>query len=475
MSVFSSKKKRQQAEQAEREQALNRPAAYTGTTTDAMDKVIQGMMNSGGFGWDSSAQNYQQHRALATENNQKAAAAAAAQAQALSGGYGSSYADSVAAQGARAAAAKVDDAVPSLRAQALSQYQTDQSQLMQALAGMADTEQLGLGAYGLNQDDYMTQLNYLANQSELARQVEQSDRSRAWDTIKAIGSSILGAYDAYKGYSQQKWENDFAREQWEFNKNRYAQQDTLDAYQQAFGLYQAGAGDAASQVLSAYGLDPEVFAGYSGAPVTKDSQMDALSMALQLAGSGADTAARQVLSAYGLDSGILDDYIGRTAQQRQLELALDQATLANRRSSGSSSSSGGGYSSGGSAGAAGLSDANLLKYLEAYNEYQLMGDDTSAAIMAQRLAESGYNVGYTPSGSSSGSGTAAGGYGLEDPLFPAEVMRKNTAVQSSRVVVAMDAARRQLSQGKDLDTVMESLARQGYSDQEIYEALNRLE
>lgn len=447
MGVIKSKKKRQEAEAAEWEHAMNRPAAYGGTTTGTMDKVIQDMMASGGFNWDSSAQNYQQHRALATESNQKAAAAAAANAQALSGGYGSSYADSVAAQGARAAAARVDDAVPALRAQALQQYQTDQGQLMQALAGMADTEQLGLSAYGLNQADYATQLEHLSNQSELARQVEQSEKNRLWSWIKAIGSAGLRAYDTYKGYTQQQWENDFAREQWEFNKSRYERGDTLDAYQQAFGLYQAGAGDAASQVLAAYGLDPAAFAGYSGAPVTRDSQTDALGVALELAGAGANTAAKQVLTQYGLDAGILDDYMGQTAQQRQLELALDRATLASRRRSASRGSSGssGGSSSGSSVSAASedgmrkMTNSELLKYLEAYNEYKMIGDEESAALVGRVLAESGYNMG--------------GG-------------------QKNDLSSGVSLARAAYQKGWQAEDIIEELAARGYGNSEIAQIMN---
>ena len=79
-----------------------------------------------------------------------------------------------------------------------------------------------------------------------------------------------------KGYTQQQWENDFAREQWEYNKNRTDQSDALSAYQQAFNLYTQGAGDAASDVLNRYGLNANAFANYNGAPVTRDDRAGVL-------------------------------------------------------------------------------------------------------------------------------------------------------------------------------------------------------
>ena len=65
---------------------------------------------------------------------------------------------------------------------------------------------------------------------------------------KNVDKAGLTAYDTYKGYTQQQWENEFAREQWEYNKERTGQSDALNAYEQAFNLYQQGAGDAANAV-----------------------------------------------------------------------------------------------------------------------------------------------------------------------------------------------------------------------------------
>lgn len=255
--LFDTLRKKNQAEQEEREWNANRPADYVSRNKDAMDSLT-GQIGSG-FDWDTGSKAYQQYRAQAQANAAASAENAQANAAMLAGGYGSSYADSVAKQGQQQALSGIDNAVPGLRGQALSEYQNQQNDLLSALSGMANTEALDRSAYGSNFANYTAWQNFLANQSEQARNENDTYWNNLWNTVKNIGSAALTAYDGYKGYTQQQWENDFAREQWEYNKNRTDQSDALSAYQQAFNLYTQGAGDAASDVLNRYGLNANAF------------------------------------------------------------------------------------------------------------------------------------------------------------------------------------------------------------------------
>ena len=287
--LFDTLRKKNRAEQEEREWNANRPADYVSRNKDAMDSLT-GQIGSG-FDWDTGSKAYQQYRAQAQANAAASAENAQANAAMLAGGYGSSYADSVAKQGQQQALSGIDNAIPGLRGQALSEYQNQQNDLLSALSGMANTEALDRSAYGSNFANYTAWQNFLANQSEQARNENDNYWNNLWNTVKNIGSAALTAYDGYKGYTQQQWENDFAREQWEYNKNRTDQSDALSAYQQAFNLYTQGAGDAASDVLNRYGLNANAFANYNGAPVTRDDQAGVLSTAASLVASGNQEAA----------------------------------------------------------------------------------------------------------------------------------------------------------------------------------------
>ena len=329
--LFDTLRKKNQAEQEEREWNANRPADYVSRNKDAMDSLT-GQIGSG-FDWDTGSKAYQQYRAQAQANAAASAENAQANAAMLAGGYGSSYADSVAKQGQQQALSGIDNAVPGLRGQALSEYQNQQNDLLSALSGMANTEALDRSAYGSNFANYTAWQNFLANQSEQARNENDNYWNNLWNTVKNIGSAALTAYDGYKGYTQQQWENDFAREQWEYNKNRTDQSDALNAYQQAFNLYTQGAGDAASDVLNRYGLNANAFANYTGAPVTRDDQAGVLSTAASLVASGNQEAAANLLKMYGLDSNAAGDY--NTLTQRALS-----AALAKRAATGSGGSRG---------------------------------------------------------------------------------------------------------------------------------------
>lgn len=329
--LFDTLRKKNQAEQEEREWNANRPADYVSRNKDAMDSLT-GQIGSG-FDWDTGSKAYQQYRAQAQANAAASAENAQANAAMLAGGYGSSYADSVAKQGQQQALSGIDNAVPGLRVQALSEYQNQQNDLLSALSGMANTEALDRSAYGSNFANHTAWQNFLANQSEQARNENDNYWNNLWNTVKNIGSAALTAYDGYKGYTQQQWENDFAREQWEYNKNRTDQSDALNAYQKAFNLYTQGAGDAASDVLNRYGLNANAFANYTGAPVTRDDQAGVLSTAASLVASGNQEAAANLLKMYGMDTNAAGDY--NTLTQRALS-----AALAKRAATGSGGSRG---------------------------------------------------------------------------------------------------------------------------------------
>lgn len=430
--LFDTLRKKNQAEQEEREWNANRPADYVSRNKDAMDSLT-GQIGSG-FDWDTGSKAYQQYRAQAQANAAASAENAQANAAMLAGGYGSSYADSVAKQGQQQALSGIDNAVPGLRGQALSEYQNQQNDLLSALSGMANTEALDRSAYGSNFANYTAWQNFLANQSEQARNENDNYWNNLWNTVKNIGSAALTAYDGYKGYTQQQWENDFAREQWEYNKNRTDQSDALNAYQQAFNLYTQGAGDAASDVLNRYGLNANAFANYTGAPVTRDDQAGVLSTAASLVASGNQEAAANLLKMYGLDSNAAGDY--NTLTQRALS-----AALAKRAATGSGGSRG--YYRQSSE----WSKSELRNLMKDRESVAAKGGDTT--WYDGILADAGYPVPETKNTESTGKSTA----------------------QSSDTGTLL--AQRYAKRGYSAWAITNIMSQNGYSDKEISDALEK--
>ena len=430
--LFDTLRRKNQAEQEEREWNANRPADYVSRNKDAMDSLT-GQIGTG-FDWDTGNKAYQQYRAQAQANAAASAENAQANAEMLAGGYGSSYADSVAKQGQQQALSGIDNAVPGLRGQALSEYQNQQNDLLSALSGMANTEALDRSAYGSNFANYTAWQNFLANQSEQARNENDNYWNNLWNTVKNIGSAALTAYDGYKGYTQQQWENDFAREQWEYNKNRTDQSDALSAYQQAFNLYTQGAGDAASDVLNRYGLNANAFANYTGAPVTRDDQAGVLSTAASLVASGNQEAAANLLKMYGLDSNAAGDY--NTLTQRALS-----AALAKRAATGSGGSRG--YYRQSSE----WSKSELRNLMKDRESVAAKGGDTT--WYDGILADAGYPVPETKNTESTGKSTA----------------------QSSDTGTLL--AQRYAKRGYSAWAITNIMSQNGYSDKEISDALEK--
>lgn len=430
--LFDTLRRKNQAEQEEREWNANRPADYVSRNKDAMDSLT-GQIGSG-FDWDTGSKAYQQYRAQAQANAAASAENAQANAEMLAGGYGSSYADSVAKQGQQQALSGIDNAVPGLRGQALSEYQNQQNDLLSALSGMANTEALDRSAYGSNFANHTAWQNFLANQSEQARNENDNYWNNLWNTVKNIGSAALTAYDGYKGYTQQQWENDFAREQWEYNKNRTDQSDALNAYQQAFNLYTQGAGDAASDVLNRYGLNANAFANYTGAPVTRDDQAGVLSTAASLVASGNQEAAANLLKMYGMDTNAAGDY--NTLTQRALSAALAKRAVTG---------------SGGSRGyyrqSSEWSKSELRNLMKDRESVAAKGGDTT--WYDGILADAGYPVPETKNTESTGKSTA----------------------QSSDTGTLL--AQRYAKRGYSAWAITNIMSQNGYSDKEISDALEK--
>lgn len=383
MGVFK-RYKDAQAAQKDAENAM--PGAYQSNYTDRINEALDSMGAASNAGYDvgTDSELYRQYRAGAQANARAAAENAAAGAAALSGGYGSSYANSVAQQGYQQAMANVDSGLAGLRDKALTLYQLKQNGLSGLLSALQNQDSLEAAEHQgavANAQDWR---DYKKSRADQAAQEKSDFLSNLWEMAKSVGRAGLTAYDTYKGYTQQQWENEFAREQWEYNKERTGQSDALNAYEQAFNLYQQGAGDAANAVLGRYGLDTGIFDNYSGAPITRADKAGALTTAAGLAGGGSDEAARAVLELYGLDPNSVGNY--RTIAGRQLATAL--AT----KSAGSTGGSSGSRSSGGTKGSGDKSDGikwsanNLLTAAEKYGSYN---NDNPAKDIYERILQEG--------------------------------------------------------------------------------------
>lgn len=418
-----------QAAQKDAENAM--PGAYQSNYTDRINETLDSMGAASNAGYDvgTDSELYRQYRAGAQANARAAAENAAAGAAALSGGYGSSYANSVAQQGYQQAMANVDSGLAGLRDKALTMYQLKQNGLSGLLSALQNQDSLEAAEHQgavANAQDWR---DYKKSRADQAAQEKSDFLSNLWEMAKSVGRAGLTAYDTYKGYTQQQWENEFAREQWEYNKERTGQSDALNAYEQAFNLYQQGAGEAANAVLGRYGLDTGIFDNYSGAPITRADKAGALTTAAGLAGGGSDEAARAVLELYGLDPNSVGNY--RTIAGRQL------ATTLATKSAGSS---------GGSSGSGSSGSTENKRPAPTYDQLLSM----SKEFVTMKASDPRYDY-------------------YKRTLTDAGWIEDDTRVPQ-RAQVAANAIKGQRNHGSDDQTIFDSLKYQGYTDDEIWKA-----
>lgn len=460
--LFDTLKRKNKAEQEEQEWNANRPADYVSQNKEAMD-ALTGQIGSG-YDGSELAKAYQQYRDQTADTAAAAADNTRANAAALSGGYGNSWADSLAAQGQGAATANVDAALTALRSRALNEYKNRQSGLVEALSGMGNTEALDRSAYGSNLSNWYNRQNFLANQSAQARNENDNYWNNLWNGIRTVGNVAKSAYDGYMGYTQQQWENEFAEKQFEAEQERMATN-------KAFELYKDGYVTAADQLLKPYGKTSDIFTKADNAQTTFENQMEGLQEVISLASKDQIAAAKWVANYYNLPEGLIDYSV---YSQPTSGYSGKSGSYSGYSSSGKSSGKSSG-SSGSSGAASGYTTSQLTSMANKFSSMK----DTNPLYSHYKAVLT--DAGWLEPETVSGTGSYKPSYAAVDAVSGAQKAnnRSTGAVGKSgqtisRAQVAANAAKGQWEKGADMQTIYNSLRLQGYSEAEIEQALNAL-
>ena len=461
--LFDTLRKKNQAEQEEREWNANRPTDYVSRNKDAMDSLT-GQIGTG-FDWDTGSKAYQQYRAQAQANAATSAENAQANAAMLAGGYGSSYADSVAKQGQQQALSGIDNAVPGLRSQALSKYQNQQNDLLSALSGMANTEALDRSAYGSNFANYTAWQNFLANQSEQARNENDNYWNNLWNTVKNIGSAALTAYDGYKGCTYQE-------EQLALQKQAARQQTA----QVAMNLADAGGIDLAKAMMQDAGMDPTLMDSYNGKQMTWEDKLKWIQSASGMTANGDQKGAQTILNILGMDPNsiaIRDDVADWAFNDYVRKQSFTKA-LSGRSSGGSGSSGGSSRSSGGSSkNGSGWTNSQLRQIA---TDYRKMTDKDELKPTYRKILQ---DAGWLEEDGSTSSSQSGGNIGLIAPLanpnkwaLPGGTTGGSTGKSTGMPYSnALSYAKGWKEQGMDANTIASRLMNLGASDDVIDRAM----
>jgi hypothetical protein len=182
------------------QQAQTNKPTYAGTYDGQVDEFYQQIVNREKFSYDlNSDMLYNQYKDQYVNLGQMAMKDTMGQAAALTGGYGSSYGQSVGQQQYDAYLQQLNEVVPELYGMALDQYNAEGDQLAREYALAADLRDTEYGRYQDELDRHWQEVDYLTGRAD----TEYEKGSSNWYTGIQLGKDAeeteyqrtLDAYD----------------------------------------------------------------------------------------------------------------------------------------------------------------------------------------------------------------------------------------------------------------------------------------
>ena len=183
----------------------NRPGDYNSQYRDQIDDLLNSILNREDFQYDFSKDPlYQQYKDQYTQNGRVAMQDAMGQAAAMTGGFGSSYAQNVGQQTYQGYLQQLNNVIPELQQNAYGMYVDEGNSMVTNLGLLQDMDNMDYGRYRDTVDDYYRDLQYYYN-----RYNDMSDRE--YDRY----ANDLNAWLADREYWYNKSQDEQAQSNWE--------------------------------------------------------------------------------------------------------------------------------------------------------------------------------------------------------------------------------------------------------------------
>ena len=186
-----------QAQDKLNQHTQNKPGAYTSQWQTSLNDTLNKILNREKFTYDLNGDAlYNQYKNQATTQGMQAMMDTMGQAQAMTGGYGNSYAQTAGQQTYQGYMQQLNDRIPELYQLALNQYNQEGENLYNQYGLFADRENQDYGRYRDQMSDYNTEL---ARLTEDSRYMSEQDYNRYLDNYNI-------AYGEYRD-SVSDWQN----------------------------------------------------------------------------------------------------------------------------------------------------------------------------------------------------------------------------------------------------------------------------
>lgn len=217
----------QKAEDLLNQQIANKPGEYQSQWEQQLKDTLDKIMNRPDFSYDPNGDAlYQQYKDQYTSQGKMAMIDTMGQAQAMTGGYGNSYAQSVGQQAYQGYLQKMNGIIPELYQLAMNKYQMDIDALNNQYALLQQQENMDYGRYQDLYNAWLAERDYLTGRYD-------SERSYDYGKYTDERDFSYGQYIADRDYAFQQQQAEEAKRQWEAEfeeaKRQYDQNYALSA------------------------------------------------------------------------------------------------------------------------------------------------------------------------------------------------------------------------------------------------------
>ena len=244
-----------QAQALLQQQMANKPGDYTSSWQSQLTDILQQIQNREDFSYDlNSDALYQQYANQYAQQGKMAMMDTMGQAQAMTGGYGNSYAQSVGQQAYQGYMQQLNDKVPELYQLALSKYQMEGDEMKDQAALIAQMEDRDYGRYLDQLNQYYTELDQAYDRYDTERDYDYGK----WADGRDFG---YGQYIDDRNYQYQQDRDKVSDEQWQKEYDEALRQWNFDNKQGEYAPAASVSPSSPSSPSSPGGnYDPDVLA-----------------------------------------------------------------------------------------------------------------------------------------------------------------------------------------------------------------------
>ncbi len=198
-----------QAEAMLQQQLGQKPGAYQSQWQTQLNGILDKILNREEFAYDLNGDAlYQQYKDQYTTQGKMAMMDTMGQAQAMTGGYGNSYAQNAGQQAYQGYLQQLNDKVPELYQLALSKYQMEGNEMKDQAALMAEMENQDYGRYQDQVNNWQAERDYMTGRYDTERDYDYGKWADGRDFA-------YGQYADDRSYTYQTERDKVSDRQWQ--------------------------------------------------------------------------------------------------------------------------------------------------------------------------------------------------------------------------------------------------------------------